>query len=59
MCCHFKGLAHSDAMRQFHKLDDEKRMIVILPRGRYDEWLGADINHRIEFLNSVEEIDLR
>ena len=50
---------HHPFMRQFHKSDDEKRMIIILPRGRYDEWLDAGINHRIEFLNSVEGVDLR
>ena len=26
-------------MRQFHKPDDDKRMVVILPRGRWKEWL--------------------
>mgnify|MGYP003587474322 FL=1 len=45
---------HHPFMRQFHKPDDEKRMIVILPRGRYEEWLGANIEYRIEFLNSVD-----
>lgn len=28
-------------MRQFHKPDDEKRMVVILPEERYDDWLRA------------------
>ncbi len=28
-------------MRNFHKLQDEKRMIVILPPWRYDDWLQA------------------
>ena len=45
-------------MRQFHKPKDEKRIIAILPRGRYDEWLGADINHRTEFLNSFGNANL-
>ena len=45
---------HHPFMRQFHKPDDEKRMIVILPRGRYEEWLGANIEYRSEFLNSVD-----
>lgn len=45
---------HHPFMCQFHKPDDEKRMIVILPRGRYEEWLGANIEYRIEFLNSVD-----
>lgn len=28
-------------MKQFHKPTDEKRMVVILPEDRYDEWLSA------------------
>lgn len=32
--------AHS-LMRQFHKPDDEKRMVVILPKERYQDWLEA------------------
>ena len=28
-------------MRLFHKPDDEKRMVVILPAARYDDWLQA------------------
>jgi putative SOS response-associated peptidase YedK len=28
-------------MRHFHKPTDEKRMVVILPVERYDEWLEA------------------
>ena len=46
-------------MRQFHKPKDEKRMIVILPRSRYDEWLGTSISRRIEFLKSFDEMDFR
>jgi putative SOS response-associated peptidase YedK len=26
-------------MRQFHKVTDEKRMVVILPESRYADWL--------------------
>lgn len=29
-------------MRNFHKLEDEKRMVVILPEAAYDSWLHAD-----------------
>ena len=28
-------------MRQFHKPDDEKRMVVILLKERYQDWLEA------------------
>ena len=29
-------------MNQFHKPNDEKRMVVVLPEHRYDDWLHAD-----------------
>jgi putative SOS response-associated peptidase YedK len=29
-------------MNQFHKPADEKRMIVVLPPERYEEWLAAE-----------------
>jgi putative SOS response-associated peptidase YedK len=32
-------------MRQFHKPTDEKRMVVILPDDRYDDWLNASPEH--------------
>lgn len=37
-------------MRQFHKPADEKRMVVILPEDRYDDWLRSDARHSVEFL---------
>ena len=37
-------------MRNFHKPQDEKRMIVILPPDRYDDWLEADANESDEFM---------
>lgn len=37
-------------MRQFHKPTDEKRMVVILPENRYQEWLGADAAHSMPFM---------
>lgn len=30
-------------MRQFHKQDEEKRMVVILPEDRYQDWLHGDV----------------
>lgn len=33
--------AEHPLMRQFHKPDDEKRMVVILPEERYDDWIRA------------------
>ena len=37
-------------MRQFHKPEDEKRMIVILPAERYDDWLRATPEQSLGFL---------
>jgi putative SOS response-associated peptidase YedK len=31
-----------DVMQHFHKPEDEKRMVVILPENRYDDWLKCD-----------------
>ncbi|MER2512539.1 MAG: SOS response-associated peptidase family protein [Nitrosomonas ureae] len=37
-------------MRQFHKPDDEKRMVVILNDQDYDAWLTASVNESRHFL---------
>lgn len=37
-------------MRQFHKPDDEKRMVVILPESDYDDWLQASTTNSRDFL---------
>lgn len=37
-------------MRLFHKPTDEKRMVVILPPGRYQDWLEAPAQSSMEFL---------
>ena len=37
-------------MRMFHKPTDEKRMMVILPTNRYQDWLQAPAEHSMEFL---------
>jgi putative SOS response-associated peptidase YedK len=37
-------------MRQFHKADDEKRMIVLLPPEQYPAWLQADAAQSSAFL---------
>ena len=39
-------------MRQFHKPEDEKRMIVILPRDRFDEWLSGSISNRNQIIEN-------
>ena len=37
-------------MRMFHKPTDEKRMVVILPTDRYQDWLQAPTEHSMEFI---------
>jgi len=37
-------------MRNYHKPDDEKRMVVILPRGLYGDWLKAPTSESAEFM---------
>lgn len=37
-------------MNQLHKPADEKRMIVILPPDRYDDWLQASASDSLDFL---------
>ena len=39
-------------MNQFHKPADEKRMIVILPPDRYDDWLRASPSESGNFLKT-------
>lgn len=39
-----------ELMRQFHKPTDEKRMVVILPEARYDDWLRAPAETSSDFL---------
>ena len=38
-------------MRNFHKPADEKRMVVILPEGAYDDWLHAPPTRSMEFMH--------
>jgi putative SOS response-associated peptidase YedK len=37
-------------MRRFHKPSDEKRMVVILPVARYDDWLQARPEQSLAFM---------
>lgn len=41
---------HHELMRQFHKPNDEKRMVVILPESQYDNWLRATPEQSPKFL---------
>lgn len=46
-------------MNQMHKPGDEKRMIVILPPDRYDDWLQAGARDSQEFLRPWPAHDLQ
>ncbi len=37
-------------MRNYHRPDDEKRMVVILPKGLYRDWLVAPASDSMEFM---------
>lgn len=37
-------------MRQFHKPNYEKRIVVIVPKSRYVDWLGVKAGREREFL---------
>jgi len=37
-------------LRNFHKPGDEKRMVVILPEGAYDDWLSVPVGSSMEFM---------
>ena len=39
-------------MQRFHKPDDEKRMLVILPPDQYDAWLHCPVDAAAEFFNA-------
>jgi putative SOS response-associated peptidase YedK len=45
--------AHHELMRNFHRPEDEKRMVVVLPPERYDDWLMADARHSAGFLQPL------
>lgn len=37
-------------MRNYHRPEDEKRMVVILPKGLYRDWLDATPSESMEFM---------
>ena len=39
-------------MRQFHKPEDEKRMVVVVPEDRYDAWLNAPLEASMDFMRA-------
>jgi len=45
-------------MRHFHKPQDEKRMVVVLPEDRYGDWLDASAAQSASFLSLYPAQDL-
>lgn len=45
-------------MRQFHKPEDEKRMVVILPESHYDDWLQASAANSRDYLRQFPADEL-
>jgi putative SOS response-associated peptidase YedK len=45
-------------MREFHKPTDEKRMVVILPEDRYQDWLKLDVAQSMGFLHDCPGVPL-
>ena len=39
-------------MRQYHRPDDEKRMVVVLPADSYQAWLTAPVERTMEFMRA-------
>jgi putative SOS response-associated peptidase YedK len=46
-------------MRNFHRLEDEKRMVVILSPAFFDEWLSARADGSARFLIPYPSDQLR
>ncbi len=46
-------------MKQFHKPTDEKRMVVILPRERYSDWLTAAPEHSMVMMQPMQSDQLQ
>jgi putative SOS response-associated peptidase YedK len=46
-------------MRLFHKPTDEKRMVVILPPERYQDWLEAPAESSLAFMRSIPADELQ
>ena len=39
-------------MRDYHKPNDEKRMVVILPQAAYEDWLTAPAEQGMRFMEA-------
>ncbi len=45
---------HHALMKQFHKPTDEKRMVVILPNDKYQDWLLAPPERSMAFMQPLQ-----
>jgi hypothetical protein len=45
-------------MRQFHKPNEEKRMVAILKPSEYEDWLSTDTSNAFEFIKSIKASEL-
>lgn len=48
-----------ELMHNFHKPEDEKRMVVILPEERYGDWLAAKPDQSMEFMREFPVQELK
>ncbi len=39
-----------ELLKNFHRQEDEKRIVVILPEDRYADWLDAPVAHNMDFI---------
>jgi len=39
-----------ELLQHYHQVDKEKRMVVVLPTGAYDDWLDAPVERTTEFM---------
>lgn len=46
-------------MENYHKPNDEKRVVVILPNGSINDWLNASVEQAAEFIRQYPANKLR
>ena len=50
---------HHDMMKQFHKPEDEKRSVVIIPKDLRDDWLSSNKQNAGEFFKLFEAVNYK
>jgi len=51
--------ADHELMRDYHRPDDEKRMLVVLPNGAINDWLHAPMEESMDFVRQYPADRLR